>query len=580
MDEPIFDAKRSPSSAEPENKTLRAMKQCFEENATTLKQVHANLAYKPHTRSGKEAPTNCCAAHTHGNANKGIVNIVPKWDYARLWEGEKRIYAEVPLKGKGMHLAAYVQSGNKKKVYLANNLLMLTQDKETGEIHYYVVTALANLSKYGSSPRREKLFQFVGNADFDGIAIYSRTDGTFTKALHIHDGKSHPIFFGKPSPATKATGRATDTGTEGSTVTLTSKLLSYDGPEIGGGVQEEAVCKCSPCLCVNCPGNKAYCAICGNYYDISLGTCPNNCGVVITPGEGGDTGGGGWIPDYKTCPYCNLQYDPLLNSCPFGCEDRCSKCGQAPCQCTENDHICERCGSKYCPGPWNCGAGGGGNQGNEGSQPIVASKAKKLFQNTDMSEADWKKLEKLIDKIIKECMGENLYKELSTLLNGNPIFFQFTSAYEATYNAQEHTIKFNKDMNSNELFHEIMHAYQRQKDKSLEDFSNATINHEIEAHYAQYLYLKKDTAEYNISNWKLGVKGRNKRILHITHLEDYIDNKGNLLPETFIDLLDTHIEYNLIPTFKTDKNYKNYIYNKNYNSLANFENLRNITKDC
>lgn len=354
MDDPLFHAEKQPVSAEPENETLRAMKHCFEENATTLKQVHANLAYNPHTRGDNETHTSCCAAHSN-NAVKGNINITPIWDAARMWEGKKRMYAEVPLTGKGMYVAAYVRSGGKKKVYLANNLLMLTKDKENEEIHYYVVTALADLSKYNNKEKRKKLFQFVGNADFEGIVIFSKTNGTFVKAMHVHDGKSHPIFFGHTHalPATRSQNGNTDD--EGTTLTLTSQFSNYDGQETGEGVQGEHKCTCSPCLCIDCPGNKVYCAICGEYYDINLESCPNNCDVTITPG---DEGGGSGIDYYVTCSYCLRSYNPLIyNECPFGCNKRCDVCGHYPCTCVniEDNHRCERCGSPDCPGPWVCG---------------------------------------------------------------------------------------------------------------------------------------------------------------------------------------------------------------------------------
>lgn len=361
MDDPLFHAEKQPVSAEPESETLRAMKHCFEENATTLKQVHANLAYNPHTRGDNETHTSCCTAHSN-NTVKGNINITPMWDAARMWEGKKRMYAEVPLKGKGMHVAAYVQSGDKKKVYLANNLLMLTKDKENEEIHYYVVTALADLSKYTTKAKQKKLFQFVGNADFEGIVIFSKTDGTFVKAMHVHDGKSHPIIFGHTHalPATRSQNGNTDN--EGSTLTLTSELASYSGEEIGGGgLQEEFVCKCDICTCIDCPKNKVYCAICGEYYDINWESCPNNCDVTITPGGGGGGGGGIGIDYYVTCPYCLMPYSTLLhNECPFGCNKRCDVCGHYPCTCVniEDNHRCERCGSPDCPGPWVCGGNG------------------------------------------------------------------------------------------------------------------------------------------------------------------------------------------------------------------------------
>ena len=74
---------------------------------------------------------------------------------------------------------------------------------------------------------------------------------------------------------------------------------------------------------------------------------------------------------------------------------------------------------------------------------------------------------------------------------------------------------------------------------------------EIETHYAHYLYIK-GSSEYGGSDWEKGSKGGDSRILSIIHLEDYVDNKGNLIDGMIVDLLDTYLEFHVVTAFKQD----------------------------
>lgn len=257
-----------------------------------------------------------------------------------------------------------------------------------------------------------------------------------------------------------------------------------------------------------------------------------------------------WIETVMVCDYIEVPDETPNEVCP--------NCGQNPCGC-ENPE-------------------GGNGEGGSGTNEIV-DKAKKLFKNDNMTTADWNKLGDLLSYIMDDCMGEALYNGLLKFLNGNTISFQFTSEIGAAYNPGSNSLKLNGDMNSNELFHEMLHAYQYQNDKSVTSFFNAAINHEIETHYAQYLYLE-GTLEYDTSTWRMGVKGGSDRIQTITNLSHFIDEKGNLLPGVDLSQLDVYLEFNVIPAFKSDDAYQKYSYDTNYDSLSNFSNLREITKNC
>ena len=64
------------------------------------------------------------------------------------------------------------------------------------------------------------------------------------------------------------------------------------------------------------------------------------------------------------------------------------------------------------------------------------------------------------------------------------------------------------------------------------------------------------------------------------NLKGLLDAKGNLRDGMIIEQLDIYLEFNVVPSFKQDINYKKFVYDKSRSSLSNFSNLNKITKDC
>lgn len=311
---------------------------------------------------------------------------------------------------------------------------------------------------------------------------------------------------------------------------------------------------------------------------MKLGRCPNNCDFTVTPGDGGggSTGGGGigWIPVYTTCPYCYKQYDTSFPNCPYCDGRRCSSCGQYPCVCVEDNHRCDLCVSQHCPGPWVCG--GGGNQGGELPQPI-APKAKAIFRNSNMTDKNWGVIERMLDKITADCMEKALYNGLKNALKGKTIIIQFTNKNYAsfTFNGTS-AVELRLTAESNELFHEMWHTYQAyQENKST--FLNSLINQEIEAHYAQYLYLQK-LPEYKNNKWEK-YYSNDQRMATIKNLKQYINEKGHLHSNADINAFNSHFLIT-VSIFEITPGYHNYKYDETRTGLINFSNLRILTKDC
>ncbi|MCD7973975.1 MAG: hypothetical protein LUG18_15165, partial [Candidatus Azobacteroides sp.] len=128
-----------------------------------------------------------------------------------------------------------------------------------------------------------------------------------------------------------------------------------------------------------------------------------------------------------------------------------------------------------------------GNNNNEKPNiQVIAPNAKEIFKNDKMSENSWNILEKMIEKIINDCIGEALYEGLKLKLNGKvfTIVFDIKPPGGGETNLNNSSIIL-RELESNILFHEMVHAYQAYGETQ-ETYYNALLNLEIEAWYAQY----------------------------------------------------------------------------------------------
>jgi hypothetical protein len=230
--------------------------------------------------------------------------------------------------------------------------------------------------------------------------------------------------------------------------------------------------------------------------------------------------------------------------------------------------------------PINTGGGGGGNGGGNGSG--TAPKAKTIFRNSSMTEANWQKLEQMIEKIMQDCMGEALYNGLVNSLNGKTFTIQFVNSAGSFFNSSDYNgysvgILLSTSMESNQLYHEMLHAYQAYQETET-SYRNSIINIEIEAFYAQYLYLSK-LPEYKGSKWEKWYD-QNPLFKSIKKLEDHIDRKGNLMPGVSSSSLDLYILNGPVAQFQQDNSYKYEKYDYSRSGLDSFKNIRTLTKNC
>lgn len=229
------------------------------------------------------------------------------------------------------------------------------------------------------------------------------------------------------------------------------------------------------------------------------------------------------------------------------------------------------------------GGGGGGGGGSGGSNSIgssAAPNASGIFRNSSMTLLNWRKVEKMLNKILEDCMGEALYNGLKEALKGKTLVIQFNDSEDGSFGLQGGImgISLGKQVESNQLFHEMMHAY-RAYQETKASYNSSLLNGEIEAWYAQYLYTSR-LPEYQGSKWEERDK-KDPRRREIKRLKELIDYKGNLRLGITNEKLDFIILNKIIPVFHmyhytSDK----YIYDYNRVGTDNFNCIRNLTINC
>lgn len=232
------------------------------------------------------------------------------------------------------------------------------------------------------------------------------------------------------------------------------------------------------------------------------------------------------------------------------------------------------------------GGGGGiirdpGSPGSGGSTSSSSSapKAKKIFRNSKMTAANWKILENMLDKMTNNCMGQALYNGLVSVLNGSTITIEFNSGNGSyfTFNNGVAGISVNITGESNQLLHEMMHAH-RAYSETLTSYDGSRLNGEIEAFYAQYLYVSS-LPEYSGSQWERMYK-KIDLFESIKGFEEYVDSKGNLKPGKTSFSFDTYMLNEPVAKFLANPVYKYYPYDYSRGGLDNLRNLRELTKNC
>lgn len=500
------------------------------------------------------------------------IDAIPIWD--EVWEeenGEENILF-VPLQNsKELYSRIVVKEGNIGSNYFSKSFSRLLVRTKHGHTLAHVITYL---------PERHyaknywKALQTIGyhpeEANFHGTIIISELDGTLKHGIIYKNGV--PIIrFTQSHQPNSTISQPNDEHCQHNHYNEQNRKIY----EILG------IKKTKPRILLDfyngetttlsySRGNEnddLTCSFCGKSVD--------DCNCVTCEGE------------YIRCPNCGIPNIFCVCTSP---EPLCPTCLNNPCICYHNN--CRTCNTFPCI----CQSGGGGNSGvgsgsgNSSIPSSTAPNAERSFINAAMSQEDWEKLESMLMKIKEDCLGETLYNELVKTLQVNPINFAFTSYREGSYNPSTHVLLVDSTLNSNVLLHEMVHAYRWQKNPDVNSWNSSTLNAEIEAHYAQYLYLKRNKDEFDDSLWGNDKTKFNKRLLSIVNLYKLLGNKSIVKPiynenseideETTMAVFETFWDNTVVPSWQEDLQYGDYVYSKEQNFLQMITNLVILTQKC
>lgn len=220
---------------------------------------------------------------------------------------------------------------------------------------------------------------------------------------------------------------------------------------------------------------------------------------------------------------------------------------------------------------------GGGNGipigGGAGGTTSNASKAKAIFNGPSMDDTLWTIVENLIEEINLDCLGEALYNGIKEMLSDNSkLTLRIIDNNDSNYHWDSNTLYLNVEQLSSEvMLHELMHAYQYLN--TMPDFfTNSLLNQEIEAHYAQFLYLKKG----NKSKYRKFLNS--KRGGAVAGIFDYI--KQLEYNNNIYEILNAFVDFNVTSEFRKVDPYQNYPFIDEQGYYSTLYNVINLTKNC
>ena len=232
------------------------------------------------------------------------------------------------------------------------------------------------------------------------------------------------------------------------------------------------------------------------------------------------------------------------------------------------------------------GGGGGGSSLGGLWGGANASKGARLFNTGPLSNAALDKINKMLDEIVRDCMGLELFErvEIRLLNSGQKINLQWgasSNGSTVTDHRWDGTRTFNMRLTSNAevdtYFHELFHIYQYFTEGTAVDADKSAANLEIETRYATYVYQKNrsDYKERWEDEYQDGYFNQS-----IAQIENYLNDKGYLLPGRSEDFLELHLRHQPRGILEGNIHYGGYQYNYDKYGRDNFRNLRVLSTYC
>lgn len=217
--------------------------------------------------------------------------------------------------------------------------------------------------------------------------------------------------------------------------------------------------------------------------------------------------------------------------------------------------------------------GGGSSGGVSGGSSISAGD---IFSNENFTEDSWNMADCLLEDVLDDCMGEALFNGIKEKLNGDKITLRFIENGSSSYNWENRTLSMSVDqLESHVLLHEMFHLYQTLSE-SEQSFTNSLMNREIETHFAQYLFRKRQSPLWNVETDY--VYFRDERLQATRSIEDYIDDYGTVRGNINWDDVEFYFKYFVADAFRK-KGYDECSF-ANESVEQTFSLIKELTKNC
>ena len=163
-----------------------------------------------------------------------------------------------------------------------------------------------------------------------------------------------------------------------------------------------------------------------------------------------------------------------------------------------------------------------------------APNASRIFTNATMNCNEWEQLERLVNELKNNCMGEVLFNELR---ESGSIGFSFNYGTGSRFNRTNQTMSLSRTGGTAHLFHELFHAVQPAAG------GYGQLNREIEAFLAEYLFARTQ-GWFQPGNVRYEFFREHLLGMSIAGLADFIDATGNRLSRFSQTDIDNHIRHN------------------------------------
>jgi hypothetical protein len=190
---------------------------------------------------------------------------------------------------------------------------------------------------------------------------------------------------------------------------------------------------------------------------------------------------------------------------------------------------------------------------NQQQTQSIRQRVQRIFQiPTRMLIEDLEALDKMLNEMLKNCLGEALFDKFVGA--GVKFNFEFVPGRGSYFDRTSNTVQIGQVVSDFTFFHELFHAYQSLKYPfpSQMWFDNQ-LNFEVEAHRMHYYFLTSQKGGMSDERRRQYMRDPMNRT--IVRLERYTDANGNI---TNLARFNHQLTNVVVPVFKAAPQHKNY----------------------